>query len=148
MTRFYFGLDKKGKLVRDQISPDLLREKHVIKSRKISGDEFLRELLKKFPEEFGEMLEAFEANDREEEKAELADLQSIIDAYIRARGFDAAEINRLKDEKIKRRGAFDKGLFVEWIDLKPDANNYQFWAKYYRDRPNQYLEEKENKQPI
>ncbi len=143
MTKFYYGPDKKGKLIRDRISPDLLDKRNTIEMRKITGDEFLRELLKKFPEEFDEMMEAFEANDIEDEKAELADLQSLIDAYIRARGFDPNEINRLKKDKIKKRGAFDQGIFVEWMDLDPDAENYQFWVKYYRDRPNLYVEEKE-----
>ncbi|MCL2038251.1 hypothetical protein FWG95_04635, partial [Candidatus Saccharibacteria bacterium] len=76
------------------------------------------------------------------EMSELADLQSLIDAYIKARGFDAAEINRLKNTKAERRGAFDNGLFVEWVELNPDAENYEKWLKYYRDRPNQYVEEK------
>jgi len=145
MTKFFYGADKKGKLVRDKIAQDTLKEGHKVQSRKIAGDELLRELLKKFREELGELENAFSAKNPDDEKAEIADLQTLLDAYIRTRGFDECEIDQIKQRKIAKKGGFDKGSFIEWVDLKPDAENYDFWLNYFRENAERYPEEKEAK---
>jgi len=145
MTKFYFSLDKKGKLIRDKIEKNMIAQGHEVKSRQLSGNKLLQELFKKFPEEFKELEEASRAKDSDGEMEELADLLTLIEGYMHARGFDEKAIGYIKQAKIAKSGAFNEGLFVEWIDLNPDSETYDFWAKHYRDRPEGYIEEKEVK---
>jgi predicted house-cleaning noncanonical NTP pyrophosphatase (MazG superfamily) len=98
-----------NKLVRDNV-PEILRAKgHKTTTRTISGPEILNALRAKIDEEVAEYDAA--ANDIQA-AAELADLLEVILTLARKRGFDEAEMQRIRAEKAKLRGVFDRGCFL------------------------------------
>lgn len=142
MARFYYGEDGKGKLVRDRLDEKIRSEGHEVKTRKLEPKVLGREILKKIPEELDELLAALNSGDAEQEVDELADLQTLIDSYIKARGLDVLEIERVKQAKTAAKGAFDEGTFIEYVDLNPDGDDYDFWCNHFRENSDRYIEKK------
>ena len=142
MTRFYYGKDCKGKLVRDNIYEIIRTNHHEAKTRQLDCRELAKEILNKIPEELSELLVALEGGDIAEEKEELADLITLIDAYTKARQFDTMEIEKIKQAKNAKKGAFDKGIFIEYVDLNPESDDYDFWCSHFRKNSDRYIEDK------
>jgi len=93
------------KLVRDKI-PDIIRQQGEIPSVKIlSDDEYLLELEKKLSEEVREYQESKEIE-------ELADILEILYAICEAKNYSISELNRIREEKLNRRGGFLKKYFL------------------------------------
>jgi len=142
MKRFYFG--KNGKLVRDKIAELTISQKHGVKTRNLNKDVIPGELLKKLPEEIRELVKAFDEGGAEEEKKELADVLTLIRSYVKERGFDMTEIEEIVKDKATKRGGFKDGLIIEYVDLDPKGDDYEFWLNHFRSDPGQYIEEKLN----
>ena len=140
MVRFYYGEDGKGKLVRDRLDEKIRSERHVVKTRKLASEELGREILKKIPEELGELLAALEGGKQSEEIEEFADVLSLIGSYAKARGLDDTEVQRVKQAKDDKKGAFDDGTFIEYVELNPDGDDYEFWLNYFRKNSDRYIE--------
>lgn len=87
MVRFYLQ-----KLVRDKVVENCLSDPEVLKTnyRKLSEEEFRRELLRKVHEEADEI--PLSSGIRDEALAELADLQEVVDALRQDLGFTRQEI--------------------------------------------------------
>jgi predicted house-cleaning noncanonical NTP pyrophosphatase (MazG superfamily) len=140
MIRFYYGEDGNGKLVRDKLDEVIRAERHIVKTRKLKPEELSEEILKKTPEEISELLTAFKSGDTKEEKEELADLLTLIDSYIETRDFDIAEIEKIKQAKKRKKGAFSEGTFIEYVDLNPEGDDYEFWCAHFRKNADRYKE--------
>jgi predicted house-cleaning noncanonical NTP pyrophosphatase (MazG superfamily) len=99
-----------NKLVRDKI-PEFLREQEINAEVEIVEDEvrFLRLLIDKLDEEIQAVGVALED---EEILESLADIESVIDGILKAKGWTRKELNDVKDEKAERRGKFDKKVFL------------------------------------
>jgi predicted house-cleaning noncanonical NTP pyrophosphatase (MazG superfamily) len=102
------------KLIRDKI-PEIIKSKgEKPKIRRLNDEEFKGELKRKILEEGRELVEGSEENVINE----LADLQEIIDTILRTEGFSKSKFKKFQTEKRKRRGGFNKRLFLEFVEDK------------------------------
>ncbi|RJQ36526.1 phosphoribosyl-ATP pyrophosphohydrolase [Candidatus Parcubacteria bacterium] len=95
------------KLIRDRIPEIIAAKGERAVTRVLNDEEFAVALENKLLEEVQEM----RLGDNKAE--EIADIYEVLDALIRARGFSAEEIMRLKDKKRAERGGFEKKLLLE-----------------------------------
>lgn len=94
-----------GKLVRDRIPEIILREGFTPETRILEEGEYVAELNRKLREETAEYLESGELE-------ELADIQEVVEALCKAKGFSVEDLARIKAEKQAARGAFDKHIYL------------------------------------
>ncbi len=98
-----------NKLVRDRI-PEILDKKGLISTTRIlEADEYMKALHAKLEEEAGEFLNAEPGMAAVEE---LADLLEVAYALAEANGVSAVELERIRAEKAKMRGAFEKRIYL------------------------------------
>ena len=98
-----------NKLVRDKIPEIIEANGEVAKCRVLDKKEFKAELEKKLFEEYNEVLESA-GNERVEE---LADMLEIIKALAEVEGLSIERVLSVAEEKAKKRGAFEKRIFLE-----------------------------------
>ncbi|HXR50462.1 MAG TPA: hypothetical protein VN778_05555, partial [Verrucomicrobiae bacterium] len=67
---------------------------------------------------------------------ELADLLEVIEQIGKELGKDFSTLRKLQQERHKKRGGFDKRIFVERLDLQEDDP----WADYYAGEPDRFTE--------
>jgi Uncharacterized conserved protein len=142
MIRFYYDKENGGKLVRDKMPEIIISEKRKVKVRQIEAKSLAGAILGKIPEELEELKIELETGNVDNEKTEIADLMTLLESYILARGFDYDEIKQIMDAKSAKRGIFAKGKVIEYIELNSNSEKYDFWLKYFRDNPDRYTEEK------
>jgi len=100
-----------NKLVRDKI-PEIIKnngEKPI--TRILTDDEYKKELENKLLEEYNEVIQS-SGKDRIEE---LADMLEIIKALSKLENSDLDEVIKVSNEKVKKRGAFDKKIYLEKV---------------------------------
>ncbi len=100
-----------NKLVRDKI-PNIIKEKGetpIIKT--LNEIEYKKELENKLYEEYKEVIES-NGNDRIEE---LADMLEVIKALAKLEKRDLNDVLTIADEKSKKRGGFEKKIFLEKV---------------------------------
>ncbi len=98
-----------NKLVRDMIPEIIKSSGKVAHTHILSEDEYITELDKKLGEEFAE----YQADKSLEE---LADMLEVMYAIAVARGYSVEELEALRREKAKKRGAFEKRIFLERVE--------------------------------
>ena len=98
-----------NKLVRDKIPEIIEANGEVAKCRILDKQEFKAELEKKLFEEYNEVLESA-GNERVEE---LADMLEILKALAEVEGSNLEQVIQVAEEKAKKRGAFEKRIFLE-----------------------------------
>ena len=102
-----------NKLVRDLI-PDIIEKSgNECRTRILSDEEYLKMLDAKLDEE---LLEYHQDKNIEE----LADLLELIQAATIARGYTLEELESVRAEKAKKRGGFEKKIFL--IDVTERIN--------------------------
>ena len=100
-----------NKLVRDRI-PEIIRNNgEQPETRILSDEEYKLELEKKLYEEYNEVLES-KGKDRIEE---LADMLEVISALAKLENSSLGEVIEVSKEKVKKRGAFDKKIYLEKV---------------------------------
>lgn len=98
-----------NKLVRDNI-PDIIRKNGEIPCISIlDDDKYLDELKTKLIEETNEFIES-------EELMELADILEVVEYLAKVKGSNLDEILRLKEQKEIKNGAFEKKIFLEFVE--------------------------------
>jgi predicted house-cleaning noncanonical NTP pyrophosphatase (MazG superfamily) len=102
-----------NKLIRDKIPGIIKINNAVSKISELSAEEFKIALNKKIIEEACELAEA---KSNEEILNELADILEVTEAIAKNSNITSGEITKRKEEKKQERGAFEKGLFLEYID--------------------------------
>lgn len=85
-------------------------------TRYMEKEETLERLKDKLLEEAGGVFEAYGKEDKKELKEEIADVIEVIDAILYHNGIELSEVLAIRDAKKQRKGGFEKGLFLEWID--------------------------------
>ena len=97
------------KLVRDEI-PNVIpvNELSRFKFTTLDDCKYAEELKKKLLEEVHEYLQA-------ENIEELADIYEVLDAIIKFKSFDSAEINLVKQNKRNNRGGFERRLLMQKV---------------------------------
>lgn len=103
-----------NKLIRDSIPEIIEQSGDRAKIRVLDEEEYKRALLEKVAEEAEEVLTA--SSDKKELEKEIGDVYEVIDAVIQAFGLDREEIERVKADRKKKRGGFEKRLFLESTD--------------------------------
>ena len=115
------------KLIRDKIFKKMIDEKSTkIDFEILNNKNFLKQLKKKFYEE----LEEFDLSDEAEVKNELADLQLILDYFLKNFKISKKELREISKNKNLKVGKFDKKIFLKTIELD-DSNS---WIEYYQKR--------------
>ena len=102
-----------NKLVRDLIPYIIEASGNECRTRILSDDEYLKMLDAKLDEE---LLEYHQDQNIEE----LADLLELIQAATVARGYTLEELESVRAEKAKKRGGFEKKIFL--IDVTEQIN--------------------------
>lgn len=101
-----------NKLVRDKIPQIIERnEGRSCKTRILDDEEYIVELNTKIQEELTEYLESGEIE-------ELADLEEVLRAILDSKGVSYEEFERIRLEKVKKRGAFKDRIYLEGLEEK------------------------------
>lgn len=100
-----------NKLVRDKILEIIKKDGEKPISRRLSIKEFKQEALKKVVEEAKEILGAM--NSKEELVKEIADLEEILEAVMKAYKISSSDVRSIKNKRKEVRGAFTKRIFLE-----------------------------------
>lgn len=95
-----------NKLVRDNIPEIMIQNGATPITRILSQEEYLQELKKKLLEETNEFLES-------ENIEELADIEEVIIAILDATNQTRNNLEDIRLKKVKKRGAFNKRIFLE-----------------------------------
>lgn len=94
-----------NKAIRDKI-PEILRGSgNICNVKKLPDHEFLLELEKKLVEETQEYLQSKSVE-------ELADILEVVHRISQLRGTSAEKLEEIRQEKTRKRGAFEKNLFL------------------------------------
>lgn len=99
------------KLVRDRIPEIILAAGERPVTRVLSDKEYFHELLVKLGEESKEVLGA-EA-DKTELAKEFGDVIEVLESAIKVSGISREEIEKVRTERLKKRGGFEKKIFLE-----------------------------------
>ncbi len=83
--------------------------------RYMERKETLDRLKDKLLEEANEVFEAY-GGDPERLKEEIADVIEVIDAILHHNDISLAEVLEIRDAKRRKKGGFEKGVFLEWIE--------------------------------
>ena len=96
------------KLVRDRIPEIIEASGKVCTAEILSDEEYLRMIDAKLDEELAEY-------HQDQNLEELADLLEVIYAAAQARGYTLDELEMARKEKVEKRGAFDKRIFLKEV---------------------------------
>ena len=97
------------KLVRDRIPEIIEKDGRTCKTIVLSDEECLEYLNKKLLEETNEYLESKQIE-------ELADLEEVLRAILKLRGVSYEDFEKIRNDKVEKRGAFDKKLLLKETD--------------------------------
>ncbi len=96
------------KLVRDKI-PTIIKENGETPiTRILDSDEYLKELNTKLLEEVNEYLESGSVE-------ELADIEEVIIGILNSKNVSREELENVRQEKVKKRGAFKSRIYLEGV---------------------------------
>lgn len=97
------------KLIRDKIPEIIEKDGKTCEVVSLSDKEYLDALRAKLGEELKEYQEDYSIE-------ELADLQEVVDAIVKAEGLTPKEFDALKEKKRQSNGGFDKKLMLLSVD--------------------------------
>lgn len=103
-----------NKLIRDKI-PEIIAKDNgkTCVTRIMADDEYLESLNAKMQEELNEYLASGKVE-------ELADLEEVLRAILDVKGISYDEFEKIRNEKVLKRGAFKKKIFLESVREKDD----------------------------
>lgn len=101
-----------NKLIRDRIPEIIEKAGKKAKTRVLDKKKYERQLKKKLAEEATELIKA----ENDKLLNELADVQELIDAILKAKGINKAKLAKFQRQKRKKRGGFKKRLFLESVE--------------------------------
>ena len=99
----------------------------------LKGHEWQEALKHKLVEEVKEICEA---QDRSEMVAELADVLEVISGLCKAYEISLQEVEKIKREKYNERGGFEKGFYLETLEMDEANPRIEYFRKY----PDKYPE--------
>jgi len=102
-----------GKLVRDKIPKRIEESGGSCEVSQLSDDEFRKELVKKVGEEASGVTQA---RGKKELISEIGDLLDVVDQIVRVFEISSQQIERSRKKEFKRKGGFDKKLFLVWAE--------------------------------
>ena len=99
-----------NKLVRDKIPEKIERNGEEVVTTQLKKDVFISLLKRKLVEE---SLEVYDATEKEDMVAELADVMEVIDAIIKEERINRQNILDKKEKKREKVGGFEKGVYLK-----------------------------------
>ena len=120
-----------NKLVRAKLPDDMRARGQQPEVRQLEGREKTLAKIAKLLEEAGEL-----DPDSPTYPEELADVLQIVTELVR--DCSGEDVEKIRREKLAKKGGFDAGLFVTKLVLDPDDE----WVEYYRREPEKYPEER------
>ncbi len=102
-----------NKLVRDKIPAIIAANGNTCQTRIMKDDEYLDSLNKKMQEELKEYLESGDIE-------ELADLAEVLKAILDVKNVDYQTFERIRNQKVEKRGAFRAKIFLESVSEPND----------------------------
>lgn len=96
------------KLVRDNVPEICISNNQIPKFRVLDDKKYKSALKKKLKEEMREYL-------RDDNAEELADIIEVVEALANAQGSSFDEILRIKEDKAKKNGKFEKKYYLESV---------------------------------
>ena len=100
-----------NKLVRDKIPEIIEKNNQKGEFEILNNREFLKQLHVKLQEEVKEYLESNEIE-------ELADLEEVVRSILKARNIKYEEFEKIRMEKVSKRGSFEKKIFLKSVQDK------------------------------
>ena len=100
-----------NKLVRDKVIENIKKKGHKCEYKKLSEDEYKKELDKKLLEEASEVIGAHSAE-------ELGDLIEVIQTIMKEHNISFEEVKQAMQKKKDSNGALDERLFLISVDEK------------------------------
>ena len=97
-----------NKLVRDKIPEIIAKDNRKPITTILNNEGYMIELNRKIQEEIKEYLES-------EEVEELADIVEVIYGILDAKNISIEEFENIREEKVKKRGAFKEKIFLEKV---------------------------------
>jgi len=94
-----------NKLVRDKIPQIIQNKGGIAQTVVLSEEDYLKELNIKLQEEVKEYLESGEVE-------EIADILEVLLALAKQKGLSYNELEEIRDQKAKKRGAFNDKIFL------------------------------------
>jgi len=94
-----------NKLVRDKIPQIIQNKGGIAQTVVLSEEDYLKELNIKLQEEVKEYLESGEVE-------EIADILEVLLALAKQKGLSYNELEEIRDQKVKKRGAFNDKIFL------------------------------------
>ena len=98
-------MTKYHKAIRDKIPEIIQKDGYSCNVKTLSDEKFLVEIEKKLSEEVTEY-----QNDKNPE--ELADILEVIYRIAKLRGISKEELEKIRLDKVEKRGAFEENLFL------------------------------------
>jgi predicted house-cleaning noncanonical NTP pyrophosphatase (MazG superfamily) len=98
-----------NKLVRDNIPEIIQNNNSQCSTRVLNDSEYYEELKKKLIEETNEFCES-------DEVSELGDILEVFNSIIKCKNLSFSEIDKIRENKKKKNGAFEKKLLLEWVE--------------------------------
>jgi inorganic pyrophosphatase len=121
-----------NKLVRDNI-PDLLHKSGIIAyTQRLTPEELSRSLKDKLLEEASECQAT---QSQSELKEELADVLEVVTEILEQHNIDYAEIEKIRLDKQKEKGAFKTGAYISHVEIDEDNPH----IKRYQNPFSQYV---------
>jgi len=121
---------KVEKLIRDKILDNILSNKlNKVDYQILNKKDFLVSLKNKFIEELKEL----DLNNKEEAVKELADLQLIIDTYLKTLDINKNEFRETAKNKNRKVGKFDKKIYVKTVELDEKDEWFSYYVKKYKE---------------
>ncbi|SEH83584.1 Predicted house-cleaning noncanonical NTP pyrophosphatase, all-alpha NTP-PPase (MazG) superfamily [Halobacillus karajensis] len=102
-----------NKLVRNLIPQIIEKQGKALETQILSDEEYHKELRTKLQEEVNEYLEAESDVDAVEE---LADVLELMKALAKQHGSSIEEVEKVREEKAEKRGAFDEKVFLRHVE--------------------------------
>lgn len=130
MVKFYCN-----KLGRDRGKESFAKQGITAHYRSLVGQEWCEQIKRKLDEETQEVLQA---RSKAEVIEELADVLEAIDGLCTAYEIDKQELLRVKAEKLEKRGGFQEGFFIEYVEMEDNHPR----VAHFRASPDKYPEKK------
>ena len=102
-----------NKLVRDNIPDIILNNNQTSTTRTLNNEEYLHYLKLKLIEEANE---ANNSSSKEELTNEIADVLEVIESLLKASDISYDDVVKIKEEKAKTNGKFDKKILLESVE--------------------------------